>query len=247
LRPRGNIRRAVRERIAADGYRPLVADEGGFAPPLDDDEEAFGLLVYAIDVAGYAPSDEVSLAVDVAATHFHDPDSRTYELRSIGERLTRAELVDRIVEWTERYPLVSVEDPLAEDDWDGWQHLAEDIGTRVQVLGDDLLVTDVGRLDRAVGAGAANAVLIKPNQAGTMTRTFDLIDRALADDIAPVVSARSGETCDATIADLAVGLEARQIKIGSLARSERLAKYNRLLEIERFGDALSPSTSRLPT
>lgn len=240
-----DVREAIQNRILADGHRPLVADEGGFAPPLADIEAGFKLLVDAIDQAGYIAGEEISLAVDVAATHFYNPDTEAYELRSIGEQLSRAEMVDRVVEWTKQYPLVSVEDPLAEDDWEGWQRLAERVDTGVQVLGDDLLVTNADRLTQAIEAGAANAILVKPNQAGTMTRTLTVVDRALENGVSPVISARSGETCDATIADLAVGLNAGQIKIGSLARSERLAKYNRLLEVERFGDPAPPSLDRL--
>lgn len=239
-----DVRQAVQNRILDDGHRPLVADEGGFAPPLADIEAGFELLVDAIDQAGYVSGEEISLAVDVAATHFYNPDTGVYELRSVGEQLSRAEMADRVVEWTQQYPLVSVEDPLAEDDWEGWQRIVDRVDTGVQVLGDDLLVTNASRLDRAVEAGATNAVLVKPNQAGTMTRTLNVVDRALENGVAPVISARSGETCDGTIADLAVGLNAGQVKIGSLARSERLAKYNRLLEIERFGDPAPPSTNR---
>jgi enolase len=238
-----DVRQAVRDWLLDEGHRPLVADEGGFAPPLDGIDEAFELLVDAIETAGYAPGEECSLAVDVAATHFYDAEAERYEIESLGRSFTPEAFGDLVVRWTEAFPLVSVEDPLAEDDWAGWRRLRERIGDGVQVLGDDLLVTDVDRLDRAIDAGAANAVLVKPNQAGTVTRAVDVVHRALDRDVAPVVSARSGETCDATIADLAVGLGAGQIKIGSLARSERLAKYNRLLEIERFGDPEPPSVS----
>jgi enolase len=152
-----------------------------------------------------------------------------------------------VVDWIDAYPVHSVEDPLAEDDWDGWARLADRVDDRVQLLGDDLLATNADRLERAIDAGAANAALIKPNQAGTITRTRRVLEGAQDADWAPVVSARSGETCDSTIADIAVGLDAGQIKIGSLARSERLAKYNRLLGIDRAydgefagGDALAP-------
>jgi enolase len=231
----------VRDRLLEAGHRPLVADEGGFAPPLDGIGAAFELLVGAIDEAGYVPGDELSLAVDVAATHFYDSDADRYEVESLGRSFTPDELVDLVGGWTERFPLVSVEDPLAEDDWTGWRRLRERLDDDVQLLGDDLIVTDADRLGRAVDAGAANAVLVKPNQAGTITRAIDVVARAHREGVAPVVSARSGETCDSTVADLAVGLDAGQIKIGSLARSERLAKYNRLLEIERFGDPEPPS------
>lgn len=230
-----NVRNEVRELVVEAGHRPLVADEGGFAPPLEDITSAFELLEDGVEQAGYVPGDDVAFAVDVAASHFYDRDSGTYHLESLGHTLSRNEMISQVVEWTESYPLISVEDPLVEDDWEGWETLSDRIDG-VQLLGDDLLVTNRERLERATRSGAASAVLVKPNQAGTITQTIDVVTTAMDAGLNPVVSARSGETCDATIADLAVGLDAGQIKIGSLARSERLAKYNRLLEIEQFGD-----------
>jgi enolase len=239
------VRRAAGRRVGDAEHPPSVADEGGFVPPVADVDAAFELLVDAIRDAGYAPGEEVAIAVDVAATHFYDADRDRYALA--GERLDRAAMVDRVTGWIDAHPICSVEDPLAEDDWAGWERLADRVGDRVQLLGDDLLATNAGRLERAIEAGAANAALIKPNQAGTITRTRRVLEAAQDAGWAPVVSARSGETCDATIADLAVGLDAGQIKIGSLARSERLAKYNRLLGIARTfdggfagGDVLAP-------
>ncbi|MFB6196099.1 MAG: phosphopyruvate hydratase [Haloplanus sp.] len=228
------VRRAAGDRIAAGDHPPPVADEGGFVPAVTDADAAFALLDGAVRDAGFDPGSDVAFAVDVAATHFYDPDRGRYDLG--GETLDREGMIDRVTDWIDAYPLVSVEDPLAEDDWSGWTRLADRVGDRVQLLGDDVLATNAGRLERAVDAGAANAALIKPNQAGTITRTRRVLERAQAAGWAPVVSARSGETCDTTIADLAVALDARQIKIGSLARSERLAKYNRLLEIDREHD-----------
>lgn len=228
-----NVRRAVRDGLAESGHRPLVADEGGFSPPMDGPRNAFDLLEAGIENAGYVPGDEVALAVDVAATHFYDEKRGTYRLGSVDRTLDRDGMVSLVAEWTESYPIVSVEDPLAEDDWEGWKRLARRLGPDVQLLGDDLLVTNRDRLARAAEQGVASAVLVKPNQAGTMTRAITVVSEAKDAGIEPVVSARSGETCDTTIADVAVGLDAGQIKIGSLARSERLAKYNRLLEIER--------------
>ena len=229
-----DVRTALRDRIDTSGTRPLVADEGGFSPPLDGVTQAFDLLEAAVEDAGYAASrDDVAFAVDVAATHFYDQESDGYVLD--GRRLEPSELIATIVEWVDRYPIVSIEDPLAENAWEHWSALADELDD-VQLLGDDLLVTNLDRLDRAVETGAANAVLVKPNQAGTITRAIDVVGRANETDTATVVSARSGETCDSTIADLAVALDAGQIKIGSLARSERLAKYNRLLEIDRALD-----------
>ncbi|QPV62444.1 phosphopyruvate hydratase [Halosimplex litoreum] len=228
-----DVRRAVRDGIVADGHRPLVADEGGFAPPLARVRDAFERLVRGIESAGYEPGRDAAIAVDVAASHFYDANAETYEIESEGRTLDRAGMADLVAEWVDAYPVVSVEDPLAEDDWDGWVGLADRLPAGVQLLGDDLLVTNADRLDRAFERGAASAVLVKPNQAGTLTRAVEVVREAERAGLAPVVSARSGETCDATIADLAVGLGAGQIKIGSLARSERLAKYNRLLEIDR--------------
>lgn len=231
------VRDAVRERIEATGERPLVADEGGYAPPLSSVDDAFELLAAAVRDAGHEPSrDDVAFAVDVAATHFHDEETGSYALSSLDRTLDREGMISLVAEWTERYPVVSVEDPLAEDDWEGWTRLAERL-EGVQLLGDDLLVTDASRIERAAASGAANAALVKLNQAGTVSRTLDAIEAARDAGFATVVSARSGETCDATIADLAVAVDAGQIKIGSLARSERLAKYNRLLGIDRELDA----------
>jgi enolase len=239
-----DVRRAAGRRIGTGDHLPAVADEGGFVPPTGDADAAFALLTDAIRDAGYVPGDEVAIAVDVAATHFYDADRDQYVLG--GDRLDREAMIDRVAEWVDAHPVRSVEDPLAEDDWRGWERLADRIGDRVQLLGDDLLATDAGRLDRAVDAGAGNAALIKPNQAGTITRTRRVLERAQAADWAPVVSARSGETCDSTIADLAVALGAGQIKIGSLARSERLAKYNRLLGIARTHGGFAGATALAP-
>jgi len=230
-----DVRSALRDRIVADGHRPLVADEGGFAPPLESVDGAFSLLESAVRDAGHEPSREhVAFAVDVAATHFYDADGGRYRLESLGREPDREGMLDLVTDWAERYPLVSVEDPLAEDDWEGFAALGDRLGdTDLQVLGDDLLATNRERVERAIAEDAATAVLVKPNQAGTLTRALDVVAAAREAGLATVVSARSGETCDTTIADLAVGLDAGQIKIGSLARSERLAKYNRLLGIDR--------------
>jgi enolase len=227
------VRDAVRSLIREAGHRPLVADEGGFAPPMDAVGEAFDHLVDGIERAGYRPGRDVSIAVDVAASHFYDADAETYRLESVGRSLDRDGMTSLVANWTDSYPVVSIEDPLAEDDWEGWARLADRIDADVQLLGDDLIVTNPDRLSRAMARDLATAVLVKPNQAGTITRAIDVVADAREGGVESVVSARSGETCDATIADLAVGLDAGQVKIGSLARSERLAKYNRLLEIER--------------
>lgn len=243
-----DVRVAVRDRIVDSGHRPLIADEGGFSPPLDSIDDAFELLLDGIGDAGYEPGDDVAFAVDVAASHFYE--GGQYRLESLDRTLETEGMVDLVSGWVEEYPVVSIEDPLAEDDWPAWGALADRLADEVQLLGDDLLVTDVDRVERAVDASAANSVLVKPNQAGTITRAIEVVERAQDAGWATVVSARSGETCDATIADLAVALDAGQIKIGSLARSERLAKYNRLVEIDRErsgfagADALAPAPGR---
>ncbi len=231
-----DVRRAVRDRIEDSGVRPLVADEGGFSPPMDSIEDAFELLEAGIVDAGFEPaSDDVAFAVDVAATHFYDEGAERYRLETDGVSLDRDAMIAQIVEWTDAYPIISIEDPLFEDDWEGWQALNERLDG-VQLLGDDFLVTNADRLDRAIETGAANAVLVKMNQAGTITRTAEVIERAKEAGFSTVVSARSGETCDSTMADLAVAYDAGQLKVGSLARSERLAKYNRLFEIAENED-----------
>lgn len=225
------IRRAVRNRIADSGVRPLVADEGGFSPPMDGIADAFELLRAGIIDAGFEASvDDVAFAVDVAATHFYDEEAGRYHLESDGVSLDREGMIERLLEWVEAYPIVSLEDPLFEDDWQGWRQFGDRLDN-VQLLGDDFLVTDRKRLNRAIESGAATAVLVKMNQAGTITRTAEVLEQAQEAGLSTVVSARSGETCDSTMADLAVAYDAGQLKVGSLARSERLAKYNRLLKI----------------
>lgn len=231
-----NVRAAVRERIVAAGHRPLLADEGGFAPPLSGIDAAFDLLEAGIREAGFEPGAEIAIAVDVAATQFYDPGTDTYELPSVDRALEGEAMIDLVAGWVDERPVVAVEDPLAEDDWERWRTLLDRIGSTVHVIGDDLIVTDGERLHTATASGAANAVLVKPNQAGSLTRTIDVIEAAKEAGVRTVISARSGETSDTTIADLAVALDAGAIKIGSLGRSERLAKYNRLLEIEREYD-----------
>jgi enolase 1/2/3 len=223
------VRDALGERIAAAGLTTLKADEGGFGPPLAGADAALALLVDAVEAAGLVPGSDVAIALDVAATHFHD--DGTYRLG--GERLTASELLAQLAELVDRYPIVSLEDPVAEDDWDGWRRATELLGGRVQLVGDDLFVTNRARLERGIELGVANAVLVKMNQAGTLTETLDVVEAARRAGYATVASARSGETEDAALADLAVGTRAGQLKVGSVAQSERLAKYNRLLRIER--------------
>ena len=218
----------------------LVGDEGGYGPRLRDNETAFEVVVDAMIACGFEPGRDVAIAVDVASSHFFDPDRGTYSLGAEGGReLDASGMIDLLAEWVGRYPIVSIEDGLAEDDWDGWVALSARLGDSVQLIGDDLFATQVDRLRQGLERRAGNAILIKLNQVGTLTETFDAIRLAKDHGFRTVVSARSGETEDTTIADLAVATAAGQIKIGSVARSERLAKYNRLSRIE---EALGPDT-----
>jgi enolase len=229
-------RDALGERLAAAGLTTLKADEGGFGPPLADAEAALDLLAEAVAAAGLEPGRDVAFGLDVAATHFHDAATDTYLLG--GDSLTVSELLSHLDGLVDRYPIASLEDPVSEDDWDGWREASELLGRRVQVIGDDLFVTNAERLGHGIELGVANAVLVKMNQAGTLTETLDVVEQAREAGYATVASARSGETEDDALADLAVGTRAGQIKVGSVAQSERLAKYNRLLRIEsELGDA----------
>lgn len=217
----------------------LVGDEGGFGPKLQSNEQALGFVVEAIETCGLRPGEDVAIGLDVASTHFFDRETSTYRLAATGnERLTAGDMVNVLCDWVDRYPIISIEDGLAEDDWDGWQQLTQRLGSRVQLIGDDLFVTNSERLAKGIELRAGNSVLIKLNQIGSLTETLEAMQLALRNDYWPVVSARSGETEDTTIADLVVGTGAGQLKVGSVARSERLAKYNQLLrlcEVPEFG------------
>lgn len=210
-----------------------VADEGGWGPRLRANEVALDVMLEAIESARYRPGEQVAIAIDAAASHFYR--SGCYELRSEERTLTSREMIALMADWASRYPIVSIEDGLAEDDWTAWAELTAILGGRMQLIGDDLFVTNPVRLERGIRERAANAVLVKMNQIGTLTETFQVIDRAREAGFRVVISARSGETEDDFLADLAVGSGAGQIKIGSITRSERLAKHNRLLEIESSG------------
>jgi enolase len=224
------VHRVARRLLEQNGYRITgVADEGGWGPPMRSNEEAIRILAESISAAGH--DGRMSIAIDVASSHFHR--DGTYYLETEGESLDAAGMIDMLESWCDRYPLISIEDGLDEDDWAGWTQLTARLGERAQLIGDDLLTTNPRRLRRAIDEGAANAVLVKMNQIGTLTETFEVIDMARAAGWKAVVSARSGETEDSFLADLAVASGAGQIKVGSVTRSERLAKYNRLLEIER--------------
>lgn len=224
-----SVRSAARELLAPEGRSVLLADEGGFSPGYQRFEDALELLVRAIERARLQPGEDVAIALDLAATQLVRADGQ-YELRRARRALTAAELAEYVLDLTARYPIVSVEDPLGEDDWEAWQVLSRRFAA--QLVGDDLFCTNVARLQRGIDQGVANAVLIKLNQVGTVSDTLAAIELARSAEYRPVVSARSGETEDAFIADLAVGTAAGQIKVGSLATSERMAKYNQLLRIQ---------------
>lgn len=225
------VYRAMKEVLKSRGiYRAGVADEGGYAPCLPSNEAGFELMVEAIGRAGLEPGKDAALAVDVAASQF-SRDGR-YSLAVEGLELEASELIERLEAWANRYPLISIEDGLGEEDWEGWRVLTGKLGGRCQLLGDDLFVTNVNRLRKGIEARVANAVLVKMNQVGTLTETLELVELARRHGYRTVISARSGETEDDSMADLAVATRASQIKIGAITRSERLAKYNRLFRIE---------------
>jgi len=225
------IYRAMKDTLKSrDVYRAGVADEGGYAPALKTNEQGFELMVEAIERAGLKPGQDAAIAVDVAASHFYA--NGRYRMVAEGSDEDAEGMVRRLAAWCERYPIISVEDGLAEDDWAGWKLLTERLGSRVQLIGDDLFVTNPGLLRKGIEAGVANAVLVKMNQIGTLTETLEVIEMARRHGYRTVVSARSGETEDDAMADLAVATGAGQIKVGAITRSERLAKYNRLLRIE---------------
>jgi enolase len=231
--------------LAEKGYATAVGDEGGFAPNLKTNREAIELVLTAIERAGYRPGEDIAIALDPAASEFHQGGAYVLE----GECATKSseEMICFWEEWVSRYPIVSIEDGLDESDWEGWKSLTQRLGSRIQIVGDDVFVTNPAILKRAIADGAANAILIKLNQIGTLTETLDAIRTAQRAGYAAIVSHRSGETEDTTIADLAVGTGCGQIKTGSLSRSDRVAKYNRLLRIEAdlAGDAVFAARSKL--
>ncbi|MBM3315536.1 phosphopyruvate hydratase, partial [candidate division WOR-3 bacterium] len=219
-------------RLLVEGRRPTsVGDEGGFAPDFADNEEPLRMVVQAIERAGYRPGEQIYVALDVAATEFYRDGAYRLKARP-QEACTAEELAGLYETWVARYPIVSIEDGLAEDDWDGWKRLTERLGGRVQLVGDDLFVTNVDRLRQGVERGVANAVLVKPNQIGTISETLDCVRLAADNGYRTVISHRSGETTDHFIADLAVAVNSGQIKTGAPCRSERIVKYNRLIRIE---------------
>lgn len=215
------------------GYSTNVGDEGGFAPNLKSNEEALTMILQAIEKAGYKPGVDIYIALDPAASEYYLPEENVYHLhKSTGDKLTPGQMVDFWKDWADRYPIISLEDGMAEDDWAGWKLLTQTIGEKIQLVGDDIFVTNVERLARGIKEGIGNSILVKVNQIGTLTETIDAVNLAYRNSYSAVISHRSGETEDTTIADLAVALNTGMIKTGSACRSERIAKYNQLLRIE---------------
>ena len=234
---------ALKKIIDAKGMPTSVGDEGGFAPNVASHEAAIQLILEAIDKAGYTAGEQIALGLDCAASEFYKDGpngTKIYHLESEGLQLTSAEWTDILATWVDKYPIISIEDGMHEGDWDGWKHLNNRLGKKVQLVGDDLFVTNTKILQRGIDEGVANSILIKINQIGTLTETFSAIEMAKRAGWTSVISHRSGETEDNTIADIAVGTNAGQIKTGSLSRSDRMAKYNQLLRIEEdMGDVAS--------
>ncbi|MCF0143933.1 MAG: phosphopyruvate hydratase [Firmicutes bacterium] len=225
-----NLKKVLKDK----GMNTAVGDEGGFAPNLKTNEEAIQVIIEAIEAAGYKPGDDVKIALDCAASEFYDAENNVYDWQGEGRKMTAAELVEFYEDICSKYPIISIEDGCAEDDWEAWALLTEKLGGKVQLVGDDLFVTNTERLAKGIKDGVANSILIKVNQIGTLTETFDAIEMAKKAGYTAVVSHRSGETEDTTIADIVVGLNAGQIKTGSLSRTDRIAKYNQLLRIEEL-------------
>jgi enolase len=221
--------------LKGKGMSTNVGDEGGFAPNIKSNEEAIQIVIEAIEKAGYRPGEDIWIAMDAAASEFYNAEEGVYHFKkSTGDKLTSVQMVDYWADWSKKYPILSIEDGLAEDDWDGWKNLTEKIGNKVQLVGDDLFVTNVERLGQGIDKQIANSILVKVNQIGTLTETINAVQLAMNNKYTAVMSHRSGETEDTTIADLAVALRCGQIKTGSASRSDRIAKYNQLLRIEEM-------------
>ena len=233
LRMGAEVFHSLKAVLKARGYSTGVGDEGGFAPSLTSNEEAITVILEAVKKAGYRAGRDICLALDPASSEFYDKGTKRYVFKkSDGSRRTAAQMADFYGQWVKKYPIVSIEDGVAEDDWEGWKTLTQKLGGGVQLVGDDLFVTNTERLTKGIRSGVANAILIKVNQIGTLTETLDAIETAKRAGYAAVVSHRSGETEDTTIADIVVGTNAGQIKTGSASRTDRVAKYNQLLRIE---------------
>ena len=232
LRMGAEVFHALKAVLKKKGLSTNVGDEGGFAPDLPSNEDALKLVMQAIEAAGYTPGDDIVLALDCASTEFYDAKKKRYTLESTGDVLTSDEMVAMWADWAKRYPIVSIEDGMSEDDWDGWKKMTEVLGNKVQLVGDDLFVTNTKRLGEGIEKGIANSILVKVNQIGTLSETIEAVEMAHRAKYTSVMSHRSGETEDSTIADLAVALNCGMIKTGSASRSDRIAKYNQLLRIE---------------
>jgi enolase len=238
LRMGAEIFHALKSVLKEKGLTTAVGDEGGFAPNLPNNEEALRVILEAIKRAGYEGGKDVKIALDPAASEFYEKESGLYHLKGEGVQKTSSQMVDFYEDWINRYPIISIEDGLAEDDWSGWKEMTQRLGNRLQIVGDDLFVTNTERLREGIEKGVANSILIKVNQIGTLTETLDAIEMAKKAGYTAVVSHRSGETEDVTIAEIVVGVNAGQIKTGSLSRTDRIAKYNQLLRLEELlGDS----------
>jgi enolase len=236
LRCGAEIFHNLKDVLKKRGYSTSVGDEGGFAPNLKSNEEAVETILEAIEKAGYKAGNDVMIALDPAASEFFDGKNYVFK-KSDKRKLSPTEMADYWIDWTKKYPIISIEDGMAENDWKGWKYLTDQVGTKIQLVGDDLFVTNVKFLQRGIDEGCANSILIKVNQIGTLTETLDAIELAKTNNMTAVISHRSGETEDNFIADLAVATNAGQIKTGSLCRSDRIAKYNQLLRIEEDLDS----------
>ena len=238
LRMGTDIFHTLKKVLKEKGYSTNVGDEGGFAPDIKSNEEAIQTVLKAIETAGYKPGYDVYIAMDAASSEVYDPKTKSYVFKkSSGDKLTSAEMVDFWVDWTKKYPILSIEDGLDENDWEGWKLLTEKLGKTTQLVGDDLFVTNVSFLQKGIQNQVANSILVKVNQIGTLTETVSAVQLAHNNAYTSIMSHRSGETEDTTIADLAVALNCGQIKTGSASRSDRIAKYNQLLRIEeQLGD-----------
>jgi len=222
----------LKEVLKKSGHSTNVGDEGGFAPNLNSNEEAIEVVLTAIEKAGYKPGHDIYIALDPASSEFYDDKNKVYKLDSVGKKLSSDQMVDYWVDWCKKYPILSIEDGLAEDDWAAWKLMTDKVGDKIQIVGDDLFVTNVNRLQKGISEGIANSILIKVNQIGTLTETINAVQLANTNSYTSVISHRSGETEDVTIAELAVALNTGLIKTGSASRSDRIAKYNQLLRIE---------------
>ena len=238
LRMGAEVFHNLRSVLKAKGMSTNVGDEGGFAPNLSSNEEAITCILQAIEKAGYRPGEDVYIALDAAASEFYLADEKMYHLKwSSGEKLTAAQMCDFWADWVKKYPVISIEDGMAEDDWDGWKAMTDAIGDRCQLVGDDLFVTNVERLHMGLEKKVANSILVKFNQIGTLTETIDAVNLAMRNNYTAIISHRSGETEDTTIADLVVAMNAGLIKTGSASRTDRICKYNQLMRIEEgLGD-----------